>query len=85
MDWEDQGRQYHMWFGHGTGLDNSKKSSPDPTVIAKTSEDRAVALVYGVIGALPAALRRQVESQYHNGTLTAVEGSNDGVAQRGGA
>ena len=67
MSWEDQGRQYHMWFGHGTAPD--KIAAPDPSVTAKGSEDRVLALAYGAIGALPASLRGRVEAQHQRGTL----------------
>lgn len=28
MSWEDQGRQYHQWFGHGTAADTGE-DAPD--------------------------------------------------------
>lgn len=70
MGWEDQGRQYHMWFGHGTAADKGKKTASDPSVIGKSIDERVLALVYGVIAALPAALRRRAEAQYQYGTLS---------------
>ncbi len=69
MSWEDQGRQYHMWFGHGTAPDKGKKSSPDPSVTGKSTEDRVLALAYGAVAALPASLRGRAETQYQHGTL----------------
>lgn len=69
MSWEDQGRQYHMWFGHGTAPDKGKKAASDPSVIGKSIDDRVVAVAYGVIAALPSSLRGRAESQYHYGTL----------------
>jgi len=54
MAWQDQGRQYHMWFGHGT--------TPDPSVVGKSTADRVLALAYGAIASLPAAQRGQAEA-----------------------
>lgn len=69
MSWEDQGRQYHMWFGHGTAADKAKQSAPGSSVVGKGTADRVLALAYGAMASLPPAQRRQVEAQYHNGTL----------------
>ena len=69
MSWEDQGRQYHMWFGHGTAQVNSKPAAPDPSVTALSPADRASALAYGVVGSLPPGQRKLIEGQYHTGTL----------------
>ena len=69
MSWEDQGRQYCMWFGHGTSANKNKQPAPDSSVVGKSTADRVLALAYGAIASLPAAQRRQAEAQYHNGTL----------------
>lgn len=69
MSWEDQGRQSHMWFGHGTAPGKAKKAAPNPAVTGRSSDDRAVALAYGTIAALPASLRGRVEAQYQHGIL----------------
>ncbi len=69
MSWEDQGRQYHMWFGHGTAADKGKQPGPGSSVVGKSTADRVLALAYGAIASLPAAQRRQAEAQYHSGTL----------------
>ena len=69
MGWEDQGRQEHGWFGHGTAPDKGKQTAPDPSVLGQSEADRALALAYGALGSLPPAQRRQVEAQYGNGTL----------------
>ncbi len=69
MSWEDQGRQYHMWFGHGTAPGKSSTGGADPSVTGKSTADRVQALAYGAIALLPAAQRRQAEAQYRNGTL----------------
>ncbi len=67
MGWQDQGRQYHMWFGHGTAADAG--AAADPSVVGKSTADRALALAYGAIASLQAAQRRQAEAQYQAGTL----------------
>lgn len=69
MSWEDQGRQEHGWFGHDTAPDKGKQTAPDPSVLGQSEADRALALAYGALASLPPAQRRQVEAQYHNGTL----------------
>jgi hypothetical protein len=69
MSWEDQGRQYHMWFGHGTASDKSKQAGADPSVTGKSPTDRVLALAYGAIALLPKTQRRQAEAQYHDGVL----------------
>lgn len=69
MSWKDQGRQYHMWFGHGAAADKAKQSAPSSSVVGKSTADRVLALAYGAMASLPPAQRRQVEAQYHNGTL----------------
>lgn len=69
MSWEDQGRQSHMWFGHGTAPSKAKTAAPNPAVTGRSSDDRAVALAYGTIAALPASLRGRVEAQYQHGIL----------------
>ena len=75
MSWEDQGRQYHMWFGHGTAPDKGKKAAPDPSVAGKSIEDRVLALAYGAIAALPASLRGRAEAHYQHGTLPRLKGA----------
>ena len=69
MTWRDQGRQYHMWFGHGTAPDKGKTAAPDAAVTGKSIDDRVVAVAYGAIAALPASLRGRAEAQYQRGTL----------------
>ena len=75
MSWEDQGRQYHMWFGHGTAPDKGKKAAPDPSITGKRTEDRVLALAYGAIAALPASLRGRAEAHYQHGTLPRLKGA----------
>ena len=69
MSWEDQGRQYHMWFGHGTAADKSRKAAPGSSAVGQSTADRVLALAYGALASLPAARRGQAEAQYNNGTL----------------
>ena len=69
MSWEDQGRQYHMWFGNGTAADKAIKAAPDSSVVGQSTADRVLALAYGALASLPAAQRRQAEAQYDAGTL----------------
>ena len=69
MSWEDQGQQYHMWFGHGTAADKVKQPAPGSSVVGQSTADRALALAYGALASLPAARRGQVEAQYNNGIL----------------
>lgn len=75
MSWEDQGRQYHMWFGHGTASDRVQKEGSDPSVTGQSTDERVLALAYGAVAALPASLRRQAEAQYQRGTLTHLKGA----------
>lgn len=69
MSWRDQGRQYHMWFGSGTAPDRGVDLAPDPSVTGKSADERALALAYGAIAALPVSLRVRAEAQYQHGTL----------------
>ena len=69
MSWEDQGRQYHMWFGHGTAGNKATKAAPGSSVVGQSTADRVLALAYGALASLPTAHRGQAEAQYHNGTL----------------
>ncbi len=57
MSWETQGRQYHMWFGHGT-------ADPNPAPGGKSlfepgNLDRRIdAVAYGVVAQVPRSDRR---------------------------
>ena len=68
MSWEDQGRQYHMWFGSGTAADKAIKAAP-ASVAGQSTADRVLALAYGALASLSVPQRRQAEAQYHDGTL----------------
>jgi hypothetical protein len=69
MSWQDQGRQYHMWFGHGIAGNKGTKAAPGSSVVGQSTADRVLALAYGALASLPTAHRGQAEAQYHNGTL----------------
>ena len=69
MSWEDQGRQYHMWFGHGTAAGKVKQLTPGSSVVGQSTADRVLALAYGALASLPAARHGQAEAQYNTGTL----------------
>jgi len=69
MDWRNQGRQYHMWFGHGTAPDTGDADAGDTSVAGTSLAQRIPALAYGAMASLPAAQRRQAEAQYQNGLL----------------
>lgn len=60
MDWRDQGRQFHMWFGHGTaaGKDVGDDEAADGAVAAATLGQRIDAIGYGAAGHLSADERR---------------------------
>jgi hypothetical protein len=58
MSWEDQGRQYHEWFGHGTAPVKLKPIvEKDGATTEHDLETRLRTVVHGVIGALPSKLR----------------------------
>ncbi len=69
MSWEDQGRQYHMWSGHGTSADKGANAAPGSSVVGQRTAARVLTLAYGALASLPAAHRGQAEAQYHNSTL----------------
>ncbi len=71
MSWQDQGRQYHEWFGHGTAPVKLKPIvDKDGSTVEDSLEERLRTVAHGTIGALPRPLRRQVESQFQYGTLS---------------
>jgi hypothetical protein len=71
MSWEVQGRQYHMWFGHGTGPGKGEDGPFGPTEIGA----RIAAVAQGAIGALPAALRARAAVRNGPATLERLTGS----------
>ena len=54
--WVYQGRQYHMWFGHGTKPD-SEKALPPPKGALASLQDRIHNLGYTLAAGLPASKR----------------------------
>ena len=71
--WQFQGRQEHGWFGHGVAPDKTGNAGLDLPVISKSIDDRALALAYGAIAALPAPPRRRAEAQYQHGTFPSLK------------
>ena len=69
MSWEDQGRQYHMWFGHGTAPVKAKDASDDGIFGRNGLAQRIQAVAHGAVGALPQALRARAAAQYDAGNL----------------
>ncbi len=55
MSWEDQGRQHHMWFGHGTAGSKDKlpKAGVDPLFAAGNVELRIDAVALGALMHMP--------------------------------
>ena len=70
MSWEDQGRQYHMWFGHGTS--------------GKTDDARFGRNVFGVIGHLPAASRSRWDGMLSHGMAKSVVDVLHGLSEASG-
>lgn len=72
MSWEDQGRQYHMWFGHGTapvkGTDQTDHDGTGPFGRDEMSE-RFVSVAQGAIAALPADLRARAATRNDPATI----------------
>ncbi len=63
MSWEDQGRQYHAWFGHGTAPPKLKTPVEKAPVPAPDSlPARLTAVIHGALGALKRSARTQAES-----------------------
>lgn len=55
VSWQDQGRQYHMWFGHGTAGLNGKlpKAGSDPTFEPGNIGKRIDAVAHGALMHMP--------------------------------
>ena len=68
VSWEDQGRQYHMWFGHGTAPERLGGSDTDGSASVGLGQ-RLLVLANGAIAVLSPSLRKRAEAQYHAGTL----------------
>lgn len=55
MSWEDQGRQYHGWFGHGTGPAGHEPPKGDAGTMFDPGnvEWRIDAIVYSAVAHMP--------------------------------
>ena len=69
MSWQDQGRQEHGWFGHGTAPERADGSDAAEGAPG-TLDQRLLAVSNGAIAALSPPLRKQAEAQYHDGILS---------------
>ncbi len=70
MSWEDQRRQYHEWFGHGTAP--PKLKTPVEKALAPAPDSlpaRLTAVIHGALGALKRSARAQAESKLRAGLL----------------
>jgi hypothetical protein len=68
MSWEDQRRQYHEWFGHGTAprkLKTTVEKAPAPAPDSLPA--RLTAVIHGALGALKRSA--QAKSQLRGGLL----------------
>ena len=73
MGWQDQGRQRHMWFGHGKAHANVHQSGGRAgNATGDREAELASRLVYGAIATLSPGQRMKAEAQLQNGTLTAA-------------
>lgn len=70
MSWEDQGRQYHQWFGHGTAPKQAKDTASGSPSFNTSTGDSVLALAYGAVAALPAAQRARAEAQFQGQNLS---------------
>lgn len=50
MSWEDQGRQEHMWFGHGTAS-GKLKGQRAGSKSTQGKSDAIIALAFGAVAA----------------------------------
>ncbi len=58
MSWQDQGRQYHMWFGSGHAPAKLRPVvDKDGSTMEDGLDERLRTVVHGAIGALPRKLR----------------------------
>lgn len=55
MTWQDQGRQYHMWFGHGTAGSKNRpsKAGADPMFEPGNFDKRMEAVAHGALMHMP--------------------------------
>jgi hypothetical protein len=59
MSWEDQGRQYHMWFGHGMAPSGNEppKDSSAAMFVPDNFEPRIDAIAHTALANMAAADR----------------------------
>jgi hypothetical protein len=69
VGWEDQGRQEHGWFGHGTAPAKANDASGEGMFGPDGLAQRILAVAHGAVGALPQALRARAAAQYDAGNL----------------
>jgi hypothetical protein len=65
MSWEDQGRQYHQWFGHGTAPkgDEPSEAGSDPMFDADNVEARIDAIARSALAHMP-------RKDWHRGSVS---------------
>ena len=66
--WEQQGRQAHGWFGHGTSAqprETGQSRSDDKEIATARARD----VIHGVVGHQPAARRKAYEAYLAHGGL----------------
>lgn len=69
MSWEDQGRQYHMWFGHGTAS-GKLKGQASGSASTRGKDDPILALAFGAVAALTPAQRGRAKAQFQGTNLS---------------
>lgn len=65
MGWENQGRQYHMWFGHGTSPNGASEITPPPSdglFAPRSIGQRIDYAAASVVGQIPRDERKRWES-----------------------
>ena len=82
MDWEDQRRQEHGWFGSGTGPNDPEGSHSDDAAAApQTLHQRRTAVISAAVAAVPRGLPTQAATLLNPGTserLNAVMAARSG-------
>ena len=71
MSWEDQGRQYHMWFGHGEAPPKDKPSEADTDDLFKPNNvgSRIDAIAHSALAHMPPADRRRTVTSFDSQRL----------------
>ena len=72
MSWEDQGRQYHGWFGHGTSdqMPEGAKSDEAAAIRGQSLDQRIQAVAHGSTASLPHALRMRRVAEFDSTRLS---------------